>query len=408
MALLEALKSPAFYVGALGSRVNTAKRKERLGLFDLTPEEVERLKGPIGLFIGAKTPPEIAISILAEITAAKYRVPLLQKRLIPTSELAKLAERLDSLTTHVVAGVSKPGRFRIGLRRCPSGIRRADDPERAGQRHGIADLVPRQRGPDRLCRRCPQLGRLTIQRSARRSDTNGCLNRSGQSQTVGQIERQIDRLEPDGAEPGLLQYGADAALFRKRERPRILWPELRQSRYMAVGFLQGHQKPGVLARLPPASKCEARAGAEAGSHMGERPHRFREEHHTEPRTEQISSTGPERISGCITQREFDRQSLRPALARSLQHRRGHIDAQHMTGRRHALCQSDRRSATSATDVEHDFAHARSSAIQQDVGNRREQRVLLLLSIKPAQAATAVPVGDLVGVGVVRGGRQHYM
>src|SRR5258708_39462007 len=79
MALLEALKSPAFYVGALGSRVNTAKRKERLGLFDLTQEQIERLKGPTGLFIGAKTPPEIAISILAEITATKYRVPLVQR-----------------------------------------------------------------------------------------------------------------------------------------------------------------------------------------------------------------------------------------------------------------------------------------------------------------------------------------
>jgi xanthine dehydrogenase accessory factor len=74
MALLEALKSPAFYVGALGSRAHTAQRKERLGLFDLTPEQIERLRGPIGLFIGARTPPEIAISILAEITAAKYRL----------------------------------------------------------------------------------------------------------------------------------------------------------------------------------------------------------------------------------------------------------------------------------------------------------------------------------------------
>ncbi|MDQ3194810.1 MAG: XdhC family protein [Pseudomonadota bacterium] len=74
MALLEALKSPAFYVGALGSRVTTAKRKERLALFDLSPQEIERLHGPVGLHIGAKTPPEIAISIMAEITAAKYRV----------------------------------------------------------------------------------------------------------------------------------------------------------------------------------------------------------------------------------------------------------------------------------------------------------------------------------------------
>jgi len=103
MALLEALKSAAFYVGALGSRVNTAKRKERLALFDLTQEQIERLKGPIGLFIGAKTPPEIAISILAEITAAKYRVPLLQKRLIPTEQLTQLAGQLEALTTHASA-----------------------------------------------------------------------------------------------------------------------------------------------------------------------------------------------------------------------------------------------------------------------------------------------------------------
>lgn len=101
MALLEALKSPAFYVGALGSRANTAKRKERLALFDLTHDEIERLYGPIGLFIGAKTPPEIAISILAEITAAKYRVPLLQKRLIPVEQLAERAGALGALTTQL-------------------------------------------------------------------------------------------------------------------------------------------------------------------------------------------------------------------------------------------------------------------------------------------------------------------
>ena len=90
MALLEALKSAAFYVGALGSRANTAKRKERLALFDLAQDEIERLKGPIGLFIGARTPPEIAISILAEITATKYRVPLLQKRPLPAERLSEL------------------------------------------------------------------------------------------------------------------------------------------------------------------------------------------------------------------------------------------------------------------------------------------------------------------------------
>ena len=109
MALLEALKSPAFYVGALGSRINTAKRKERLALFDLAEEEIDRLHGPIGLFIGAKTPPEIAISILAEVTAAKYRVPLLQKRLIPAGQLAERAGQLDSLTTQLTDNSARPG-----------------------------------------------------------------------------------------------------------------------------------------------------------------------------------------------------------------------------------------------------------------------------------------------------------
>lgn len=77
MALLEALKSPAFYVGALGSRVNNAARKERLlKYFDLSEAEVERLHGPIGVYIGSRTPPEIAVSILAEMTAVKNGVTL--------------------------------------------------------------------------------------------------------------------------------------------------------------------------------------------------------------------------------------------------------------------------------------------------------------------------------------------
>jgi xanthine dehydrogenase accessory factor len=75
LALMEALKSDAFYVGAIGSRVNNAKRRERLKLFDVTDEELARLHGPIGLYIGSKTPAEIAISILAELTAVKNAVP---------------------------------------------------------------------------------------------------------------------------------------------------------------------------------------------------------------------------------------------------------------------------------------------------------------------------------------------
>jgi xanthine dehydrogenase accessory factor len=80
MVLLEALKSPAFYVGALGSRGNTAKRKQRLRDFDLSDAEIDRLHGPIGLDLGSRTPAEIAVSILAEIVAVRNRVPLAQKK----------------------------------------------------------------------------------------------------------------------------------------------------------------------------------------------------------------------------------------------------------------------------------------------------------------------------------------
>ena len=80
LVLLEALKSPAFYIGALGSRANTATRKDRLALFDLSAAEIERLHGPIGLDIGSRTPAEIAVSILAEIVAVKNGVALTQKK----------------------------------------------------------------------------------------------------------------------------------------------------------------------------------------------------------------------------------------------------------------------------------------------------------------------------------------
>lgn len=78
MALLEALKSPAFYVGAIGSRKNNDARRKRLAEFDLSPAEIARLHGPVGLNLGCKTPPEIAIAILAEMTAIRNGVTVPQ------------------------------------------------------------------------------------------------------------------------------------------------------------------------------------------------------------------------------------------------------------------------------------------------------------------------------------------
>lgn len=74
MALLTALTSRAFYVGALGSRINSEKRRANLATLGLAPETLARLHGPVGLPIGSHTPAEIALSLMAEIVAVKNRV----------------------------------------------------------------------------------------------------------------------------------------------------------------------------------------------------------------------------------------------------------------------------------------------------------------------------------------------
>jgi xanthine dehydrogenase accessory factor len=76
MALLEALKSDAFYVGAVGSSRTSAERRKRLATFDLTTQQVARLRGPVGLAIGSRTPPEIAVAILADLIASRNHVVL--------------------------------------------------------------------------------------------------------------------------------------------------------------------------------------------------------------------------------------------------------------------------------------------------------------------------------------------
>ncbi len=77
LALLEALGSDAFYIGALGSRRNNTARRQRLiDHFGQTEQSLARLRGPVGLFIGSKTPPEIAVSVMAEVLAVKNGVSL--------------------------------------------------------------------------------------------------------------------------------------------------------------------------------------------------------------------------------------------------------------------------------------------------------------------------------------------
>ena len=88
LALMEALKSAAFYVGAIGSKKNNDARRKRLEEFDVSRDEIARLRGPVGLYIGSKTPPEIAVAILAEMTAVRHGVS-------EPSWAAKPAQRFD-------------------------------------------------------------------------------------------------------------------------------------------------------------------------------------------------------------------------------------------------------------------------------------------------------------------------
>ena len=77
LALLEALNTDAFYVGAIGSRRNNEARHQRMAEhFSVSQQALGRLRGPIGIYIGSKTPPEIAVSVMAEVLAVKNGVAL--------------------------------------------------------------------------------------------------------------------------------------------------------------------------------------------------------------------------------------------------------------------------------------------------------------------------------------------
>jgi xanthine dehydrogenase accessory factor len=75
-ALDRALRSPAFFIGALGSRKTHAARLDRLAALGHDPASLSRIRGPAGLALGAVTAPEIALSILAELIAVRRAAPL--------------------------------------------------------------------------------------------------------------------------------------------------------------------------------------------------------------------------------------------------------------------------------------------------------------------------------------------
>ncbi|MEB0139747.1 MULTISPECIES: XdhC family protein [unclassified Undibacterium] len=93
LALIDALQSEAFYVGAIGSRRNSAQRHERLRThFDLSETALQALHGPAGLYIGSRTPAEIALSIMAQVVAIKNGVPQLPPTQVAAGKVQQAQE----------------------------------------------------------------------------------------------------------------------------------------------------------------------------------------------------------------------------------------------------------------------------------------------------------------------------
>ena len=104
LALLEALTTEAFYVGAIGSRRNNEARHQRMAEhFGLSEATLSRLRGPIGIYIGSKTPPEIAVSVMAEVLAVKNGVLLPRDMTVAQAknERAVIANQVDDLVCGV-------------------------------------------------------------------------------------------------------------------------------------------------------------------------------------------------------------------------------------------------------------------------------------------------------------------
>lgn len=94
LALLETLETDAFYIGAIGSRANNGARRQRMiEHFDQTEQTLARLRGPIGVYIGSKTPAEIAVSVMAEVLAAKNGVHLPQEMAVAKAKARQDAHR---------------------------------------------------------------------------------------------------------------------------------------------------------------------------------------------------------------------------------------------------------------------------------------------------------------------------
>ena len=105
---MEALATDAFYIGAIGSRRNNEARHQRMAEhFDVSEAALSRLRGPIGIYIGSKTPPEIAVSVMAEVLAVKNGVVLPRDMAVAQAKNERAVAGNDAGA--LVCGVAHPG-----------------------------------------------------------------------------------------------------------------------------------------------------------------------------------------------------------------------------------------------------------------------------------------------------------
>ncbi|MGH8761024.1 MAG: XdhC family protein [Burkholderiales bacterium] len=108
LALMEALNTDAFYIGAIGSRRNNELRRQRMAThFDLGEVALEHLRGPIGIYIGSKTPPEIAVSVMAEVLAVKNCVLLPRDLDVAQAKNGRAVDAISGSENHL-AGLPSP------------------------------------------------------------------------------------------------------------------------------------------------------------------------------------------------------------------------------------------------------------------------------------------------------------
>ena len=204
------------------------------------------------------------------------------------------------------------------------------------------------------------------------------------------VELQLHALDRDVDEPGAAQRRRDDIGIRLRERPRPdrcgQWTGVREERSA------GNDEPLVGHEGLPSSDAQPPVRLQRGGDVPERGRRIRERHRAEPADDEIGGTSFERVGLDIRMDEPRRAGTREpgTLAGHRQHRGSDVDPDRKTGLADLLGDEERRGTAAATDVDDDLSRRGCCGGEQDVGDRREERIVLVGGGRPLATLLAVP------------------